>query len=186
MKITDSIDTRSLPGFRNTSSQISASMAANGKYVICASEDSHVYMWRYDAHSQSQPNKRKGVVDSTMSYEHFHCQDVTVAVALPDPSRASSGSSVGHSKPQIYEGLVHQLVLPNSSSSRDLDTWLEENSSSNEPIPQNNSSELCTGTFQPQSRSARGMVIVTAGRGGEIKIYQNYGFPQCVSRHSIY
>ncbi|XP_042473539.1 WD repeat-containing protein 44-like isoform X2 [Zingiber officinale] len=172
-------------GFRNTSSQISASMTANGKYVICASEDSHVYMWRYDAHSQ--PNKRKSVVDSTESYERFHCQNVTVAIALPTPSRASSGSSVGHSNPQIYESLFHQVARTNSSSSHDLDTWPEENSPNNGPIPGNNSSELCHGTFlQPQSRSAWGMVIVTAGRRGEIKIYQNYGLPQCVSRHLIY
>uniref|UniRef100_A0A0D3HJ27 Uncharacterized protein n=1 Tax=Oryza barthii TaxID=65489 RepID=A0A0D3HJ27_9ORYZ len=33
-------------GFKNTSSQISASYSGDGRYVVCASEDSNVYVWR--------------------------------------------------------------------------------------------------------------------------------------------
>ncbi|KAF2288688.1 hypothetical protein GH714_010502 [Hevea brasiliensis] len=32
-------------GFRNLNSQIAASFSTDGKYIICASEDSHVYPW---------------------------------------------------------------------------------------------------------------------------------------------
>ncbi|RRT53841.1 hypothetical protein B296_00049570 [Ensete ventricosum] len=188
-------------GFRNTSSQISASLAPNGKYVICASEDSHVYMWRYDA--DSQPSRTKGVVNSTQSYEHFHCQDVTVAVAWP--STTASGLVVGHSNRQngldlaskcglevhaqsnghessllpIYsESPLHGRIFSNTNCLTDLDSvaWPEEKPQRNNLSPQT-SGELYKGALQVQSRSAWGMVIVTAGRGGAIRIYQNFGFP---------
>ncbi|KAL2495901.1 Transducin/WD40 repeat-like superfamily protein [Forsythia ovata] len=67
-------------GFRNTNSQISASLTANGKYVISASEDSYVYIWIHEG--ESRPNRSKGVT-VTHSYEHFHCQDVSVAIPWP-------------------------------------------------------------------------------------------------------
>ncbi|CAL9081939.1 unnamed protein product [Musa acuminata var. zebrina] len=188
-------------GFRNTSSQISASLAPNGKYVICASEDSHVYMWRYDA--DSQPSRTKGVINSTQSYEHFHCQGVTVAVAWP--STTASGLVVGHSNrqngldlaskcelevhaqsnghesslsPICSESPLHSRIFSNANYSTDLDSvaWPEEKPQRNNLSPQT-SGELYKGALQVQSRSAWGMVIVTAGRGGAIRIYQNFGFP---------
>ncbi|KAK8545663.1 hypothetical protein V6N12_026493 [Hibiscus sabdariffa] len=64
-------------GFRNTNSQISASVTANGKYVVCASEDSYVYVWKHEV--ESRPSRNKGVTE-TRSYEHFHCKDVSVAI----------------------------------------------------------------------------------------------------------
>ncbi|PPS18328.1 hypothetical protein GOBAR_AA02248 [Gossypium barbadense] len=67
-------------GFRNTNSQISASVTANGKYVVCASEDSYVYVWKHEA--GSRPSRNKGVT-VTQSYEHFHCKDVSVAIPWP-------------------------------------------------------------------------------------------------------
>ncbi|KAL3503246.1 hypothetical protein ACH5RR_037695 [Cinchona calisaya] len=67
-------------GFHNTNSQISASLTANGKYVVCASEDSHVYVWRHEG--ESRPSRSKGVT-VTRSYEYFHCQDVSVAIPWP-------------------------------------------------------------------------------------------------------
>lgn len=67
-------------GFRNTNSQISASLTANGKYVVSASEDSHVYIWKHEA--DSRPSRSKGVT-VTRSYEHFHCQDVSAAIPWP-------------------------------------------------------------------------------------------------------
>ncbi|KAH0719755.1 hypothetical protein KY290_004672 [Solanum tuberosum] len=88
-----------LIGFRNTSRQISASMTADGRYVVCASEDSHVYIWKHESHSR--PSRNKGVT-VTQSYEHFHSQDVSVAIPWPgmlDTWRyhtSSSGEQSGH------------------------------------------------------------------------------------------
>ncbi|URD81434.1 WD-40 repeat family protein [Musa troglodytarum] len=83
-------------GFRNTSSQISAYWTANGKYVICASEDSHVYVWRYD--NQSQPSRSKTPASVTQSYEYFHCQGVTMAI--PWPSTGTERMNRAHSSEQ--------------------------------------------------------------------------------------
>nr|KJB13413.1 hypothetical protein B456_002G073100 [Gossypium raimondii] len=70
-------------GFRNTNSQISASVTRNGKYVVSASEDSYVYVWKPEA--ESRPSRNKGVT-VTYSYEHFHCKDVSVAIPWPGMS----------------------------------------------------------------------------------------------------
>ncbi|PPD96195.1 hypothetical protein GOBAR_DD06793 [Gossypium barbadense] len=70
-------------GFRNTNSQISASVTTNGKYVVSASEDSYVYVWKQEA--ESRPSRNKGVT-VTYSYEHFHCKDVSVAIPWPGMS----------------------------------------------------------------------------------------------------
>uniref|UniRef100_A0A6N2NFZ5 NADPH-protochlorophyllide oxidoreductase n=1 Tax=Salix viminalis TaxID=40686 RepID=A0A6N2NFZ5_SALVM len=67
-------------GFRNTNSQITASLTANGKYVVSASEDSYVYVWKHEA--DSRLSRSKGVT-ITRSYEHFLCQDVSVAIPWP-------------------------------------------------------------------------------------------------------
>lgn len=72
-----------LTGFHNTNSQISASLTSNGKYVVSASEDSYVYVWRHEG--ESRPNRSKGV-KVTRSYELFHCQDVSAAIPWPGMS----------------------------------------------------------------------------------------------------
>ncbi|GAU44416.1 hypothetical protein TSUD_100630 [Trifolium subterraneum] len=81
IRVVDSIDlVHKFKGFRNASSQISASLTANGKYIVAASEDSHVYIWKNEA--DCRPNRSKGVT-VTQSYEHFHCKDVSVAIPWP-------------------------------------------------------------------------------------------------------
>ncbi|CAH2058890.1 unnamed protein product [Thlaspi arvense] len=66
-------------GFRNTSSQISASYSQDGKYIICASEDSHVYLWKSDSHRTTSETGRRSTI-MTQSHEHFQCKDVSAAV----------------------------------------------------------------------------------------------------------
>lgn len=81
IRVVDGVDlVHKFKGFRNTNSQISASLTANGKYVVCASEDSHVYIWKHEG--DSRLSRSKGVT-ATRSYEHFHCQDVSAAIPWP-------------------------------------------------------------------------------------------------------
>ncbi|KAL5216896.1 hypothetical protein ABZP36_008297 [Zizania latifolia] len=190
-------------GFRNTSSQISASVAPNGKYVVCASEDSHVYVWRHD--NSSHPSRSRSAVDVTNSYEHFHCHDVTVAVTWPGAeSRGSFGSrssrnsdsddAVNAGREFTVENNEHDLngagnrhtkrpvcEVVASTSNPPLDglstSWPDEKLPSAKSSPGHCSSDLCIGALDVQRRSAWGLVIVTAGRGGEIRVFQNFGFP---------
>ncbi|XP_073012634.1 uncharacterized protein [Typha latifolia] len=190
-------------GYRNTSSQISASFASNGKYVICASEDSHVYVWRYD--HNTQPGRNKGVVNVTQSYEHFHCRDVTVAVTWPGSStgilpgvhssRRNDLDGIANSEQEVLaeNNELHSLLpvyrctnsplhnsIINASTNhlgdRNSATWPEEkllaSKCNTESTP-----DLCSVAMDMQRRSAWGLVIVTAGRGGEIRVFQNFGFP---------
>ncbi|XP_027355282.1 WD repeat-containing protein 44-like [Abrus precatorius] len=78
IRLVDGIDlVHKFKGFRNANSQISACLTENGKYVVSASEDSHVYIWKNEA--DCRPSRSKGVT-VTSSYEHFHCKDVSVAI----------------------------------------------------------------------------------------------------------
>ncbi|VAH54363.1 unnamed protein product [Triticum turgidum subsp. durum] len=194
-------------GFRNTSSQISASVAPNGKYVVCASEDSHVYVWRHD--NSSHPSRSRSAVDVTNSYEHFHCRDVTVAITWPGAeARGSLGCrSSRHSDSDGAVNSVPETPIQNkehgSSGTAHSQRYIESpvceggasTSTSNHPVeaaspslpddqlpsakssPGHSSSDLCIGAMDVQRRSAWGLVIVTAGQGGEIRVFQNFGFP---------
>lgn len=68
-------------GFRNTSSQISASYSSDGKYVVCASEDFNVYFWKREPNKVPAPGKKR--VANTKAHEHFQCRDVSVAIVWP-------------------------------------------------------------------------------------------------------
>ncbi|XP_061367270.1 uncharacterized protein LOC133310367 [Gastrolobium bilobum] len=81
IRVVDGVDlVHKFKGFRNATSSISASLTANGKYVVAASEDSHVYIWKNEA--DCRPNRSKSVT-VTRSYELFHCKDVSVAIPWP-------------------------------------------------------------------------------------------------------
>ncbi|XP_062219757.1 uncharacterized protein LOC133919396 [Phragmites australis] len=183
-------------GFRNTSSQISACLAGNGRYIISASEDSHVYIWRNN--DDSEPSSKKGIVSVTNTHENFHCESVTVAVTWPFTSttmtsrmnstnqeldRGSENDHVQQSKPakaQEMPDVQHQSNITSNNSNHNADrtsaTWPEELMTL---AKQNHGSNVCLPNEgdQAPSRSAWGLVIVTAGRGGQIRTFQNFGFP---------
>lgn len=194
-------------GFRNTNSQISSSLTANGKYVVAASEDSNVYVWKHEG--DSRPNRSKGVT-VTRSYEHFHCQDVSVAIPWPGTDNmwglqdicSGEQNVFGNHLDEVYtanhpptpvedgnenspaaSACTHSPLHGTMSSAtnsyffdRISATWPEEKlllaTKNRSPHVSIDFSEGVT-----QNRSAWGMVIVTAGLRGEIRIFQNFGLP---------
>ncbi|CAI9098220.1 OLC1v1034830C1 [Oldenlandia corymbosa var. corymbosa] len=80
-------------GFRNTSSQISAIFSPDGKYIISASEDNQVFIWRRGNSS----GKGKSRV-TTQSHEHFQCRDVSVAIPWPGSLKQDPPVVEMHSK----------------------------------------------------------------------------------------
>ncbi|PKA53223.1 Katanin p80 WD40 repeat-containing subunit B1 like [Apostasia shenzhenica] len=176
IRIVDGIElVHKLKGYRNKSSQISASLTTNGKHVVCASEDSHVYVWRRSC--DSHPSRDKGNnITSTKSHEHFHCRDVTVAIPWPSPSHGNHGG---------FHHLLNKTLKTSETNchgsiDRASATWPEEKlplASSCQSSPRRGSDASTNGGIHLQSKSAWGMVIVTAGRGGLIRAFQNFGLP---------
>ncbi|CAI9773489.1 unnamed protein product [Fraxinus pennsylvanica] len=206
IRVVDDVDlVHKFKGFHNTNSQISASITANGRYVVCASDDSSVYIWKHEG--ESQPNRNKGVT-VTQSFEHFHCQDVSVAIPWPGIADTwgfrdtCSGGQNGHfdevstdnhplmpveetngneSSPLGSRGSGSPLngIISSATNSCLFDrivTWPEEKLLSD---CKNRSPrvgvDFSNGLIQ--NGSAWGMVIVTAGLRGKIRTFQNFGLP---------
>lgn len=191
-----------MSGFRNTNSQISAALTANGKYVVSASEDSHVYIWKH--RSDSRPSRSKGIT-ITNSYEHFHCQDVSVAIPWPGmgdswglhhnelDNNLDEVSTANHPPTPVEEAFskdgsqsgsgcinspLHGTIASASNNyfDRITATWPEERLL----LVSRNRSPRVSFDYSngvSQNMSAWGMVIVTAGLRGEIRTYQNFGLP---------
>ncbi|CAK7333853.1 unnamed protein product [Dovyalis caffra] len=87
-------------GFRNINSQISASFSSDGKHVISASEDSHVYIWkRQEPQPRGGTGKGKSVIN-TRSHENFQCRDVSVAIPWNGTVKGDPPPLQMHSKRQ--------------------------------------------------------------------------------------
>nr|GMD49064.1 WD repeat-containing protein 44-like [Ipomoea batatas] len=90
-------------GFRNSKSHSAASLSVDGRYVVCASEDSYVYVWKHDG--DSRPSRSKGVT-VTQCYEQFHSQDVSVAI--PWPGMCDTWRFQENSSPEEHSGPFDQ------------------------------------------------------------------------------
>ncbi|XP_059661533.1 uncharacterized protein LOC132307715 [Cornus florida] len=210
IRVIDGVDlVHKFKGFRNANSQISASLAANGKYVVCASEDSYVYVWKHEG--DSRLSRSKGIT-VTRSYEHFHSKDVSVAIPWPGmcdtwefqgtcsgeqngigdhldevstanhpptPVEETNGSESSTLASGCASSPLHGTISSATNSyffDRISATWPEEKL----VLATKNRSPRTSVDFTNgvnQSRSAWGMVIVTAGLRGEIRTFQNFGLP---------
>lgn len=207
-------------GFRNTSSQISASFSSDGKYIVCASEDSNVYIWKRDTAQSAGGGGKSKVWVSTRSHEYFYCKDVSVAIpwpnngsnsekpTLPSPFSRNLGAS-NRSQQSTYsvddalpkKGSSEQVLPSNSDTvqaSSSHAASVLSNSSSLRSLRSANSSSLSSSfaswgwgggsnkvaSSSLESSNAWGLVFVTAGLEGNIRIYQNFGLPVRLSRQN--
>ncbi|WVZ53770.1 hypothetical protein U9M48_004668 [Paspalum notatum var. saurae] len=176
-------------GFKNTSSQISASYTADGRYVVCASEDSHVYVWR------RVPGSVGGVVGgaggggaggggggigvraktwlTSRSYEYFFCRDVSAAVPWPGSPSFPPCSEVSRSGTTPKKGDAGGV--PRRPKSGPMAACYPAGGQPQAELSRRESSARWHGGAE--GGNAWGMVLVTASRGGEIRVYQNFGLP---------
>ncbi|XP_042472482.1 WD repeat-containing protein 44-like [Zingiber officinale] len=210
-------------GFRNTSSQISAWYTVDGRYVVCASEDSHVYVWKREAAAAAAKGK-----STTRSHEHFFCKDVSVAVPWPSagstcaplsqmpsadeqpplaatdsqrltassldqdpfPSGRSSSSvppipKKSHSEQELSSldeagpggagGSLSPSAVDGGSTSAPEDSSVSTHLS--ESVAASSAPSKAKGSAGGEQTNAWGLVVVTAGLGGEIRVFQNFGLP---------
>lgn len=196
-----------LKGFRNTSSQISASITADGKYVVSASEDSNVYIWKYEspASRPSKSNNNKNNVTVTNSYEHFHSQDVSAAISWPGIAASTAEpwgtttrntnnnldevSTANHPPTPVDQAGTSTLDRLNSPRNGIISSatngYFFDRMSATWPeeklmFGRNRSGNRLSTDLSNNSGNVSaswGMVIVTAGLRGEIRAFQNFGLP---------
>ncbi|CAM8992215.1 unnamed protein product [Rhodiola kirilowii] len=177
-------------GFRNTHSQISASITMNGKYIVAASEDSNVYVWRREA--DSRPRRSK-TVTVTQAFENFYSQDVSVAIpwcgsddswCLNDVQGQNELNAEidklqsAYNSPTAFDRRADDEPTTSSAGHPKAETVNDERRISASAIPNQSprlSTDFSSGIFH--NKSAWGMVIITGGLRGELRTYQNFGLP---------
>ncbi|XP_010238654.3 uncharacterized protein LOC100842788 isoform X2 [Brachypodium distachyon] len=175
-------------GFKNTSSQIAAAYTSDGRYVVCASEDSHVFVWKT---TRSAPAAAPGIGGigmkpktwcTTRSYENFYCKDVSAAVPWPhSPAPPGSPSS---QKPAGVSCTDDICTMASHAASGKSGELVGSPAAPHQQQPSPHSGPLDTPSSK-QGKSggaadggnAWGLVVVTATLGGEIRVYQNFGMP---------
>ncbi|KAI3782621.1 hypothetical protein L2E82_12674 [Cichorium intybus] len=193
-------------GYKNINSQYSADFSPDGKYVISASEDSQVYIWR---HEETRSKSKRSIVKS---YENFPCKEVSVTAPWPGSSKLAPPTVTMNSKKHSKKSTT---TLPPSAAD---ETGQSKRSSSLPPVPKRSGSSLesnedahgdsniepcesfssATGssgrldeTTAPSPANSKsktiqatawGFVIVTGGMSGELKVFQNVGLPFKVGR----
>lgn len=193
-------------GIRNAGSQISASFTSDGKHIVSASEDSFVYVWdsnnsdrAVSSHFRSKSSCEKFFSNNAcvaVPWNGTACSNVLPCLlgSSPNPSgirvRYTTESSLEH-QPSTESSHLRTLFSADTISlgfsdpfSRGVATWPEEKlTSSNSLIV---SSATCKSEYKflkttcqnmAGSSHAWGLVIVTAGWDGRIRVFQNYGLP---------
>ncbi|XP_019161387.1 PREDICTED: WD repeat-containing protein 44-like [Ipomoea nil] len=156
--------TQKYKGFKITTSQFSATYGQDGKYVVCASEDSQVYVWKREE-VKNVGGKPRYV--SVQSHENFPCKDVSVAISWPgNDTKNNEQPSSSPSKKQQEE-----------ESAQPTDTADPPGESPSPSQSHNRSTSWSPPSSEAAAATAWGMVIVTASSGGEIRVYQNFGLP---------
>jgi len=165
-------------GSRNAGNQISASFTADGKHIVSACDDSSVYVWNCVGHDPEQSSP--GFFSHTKrlkirSFEKFSA-DVSVAIPWCGFTPVLSGGS--ELSPSLFS-LGREYVLDSPKGSA---TWPEEKlASSFSPVKAIRRShyKFLRSSCRRTSESSHlwGLVIVTGGWDGRIKLFHNYGLP---------
>lgn len=148
------------PGLQSGSCQLSATFTPDGQYIISASEDSDIYIWSNE--KQYMPKQ----VKTTWPSERFRANNAAIAIPW------------NGTKPRSTAPIAENKAFFQESSCKSSATWPEEMLPicSISTTLDKSQCKLLRNCCQGESHSW-GLVIVTAGRDGWIRSFQNYGLP---------
>ncbi|KAG2240211.1 hypothetical protein Bca52824_090972 [Brassica carinata] len=166
-------------GSRNAGNQISASFTGDGKHIISACDDSSVYVWNCVAHDPEPPSPGFFSHTKRVKIRSFEKFSADVSVAIPWCGFSSPVNSGGSDLSPSLFSLGREYVL---DSPKGAATWPEEKlASSFSPVKAIRRSHYrflrssCRRTAE--SSHLWGLVIVTGGWDGRIRLFHNYGLP---------
>eukprot|EP00899_Mesostigma_viride_P012407 jgi/Mesvir1/21167/Mv08927-RA.1 len=153
-------------GLKNANSQIRASFSTYGDFIISGSEDECVYLWS-TANSfvpSINPMYTGYRKDKHVSYEYFNAHDnvVTVAIFAPQIKKVPLLYQTNPGKPPTGGGVLSALSNAMVSTK---------------------SGEVAVAAATAAEEAAviaaagYGQVIITAGYNGDIKLFENTGYP---------
>ncbi|KAL1545942.1 WD repeat-containing protein 44-like isoform X2 [Salvia divinorum] len=186
-------------GFRNTSSQMSASFCPDGKHIISASEDSQVYIWKVEE-MKSQGAAKKKIVGEVNAHENFACKDVSVAITWPGSRKYEAPAVDLHPKktatsvkrpaaPTQEEDAsgCGSTLPPLPKKKKDSEEKKEDQAEPAQEETSEAAAEAAESTTTTIMQATTwGLVIVTATLEGEIKVYQNFGLPVKAGRQTLF
>nr|UNY85651.1 WD40-containting protein [Zea mays] len=197
--------TQNYSGLRTGSCQSLATFTPDGQHIVCASEDSNIYVWNHENQDEASLKHAKTIWSS----ERFYSNNAAIAIPWNGPkprnpvSLASQilspqgdnlwcmSKAVKRSSSQSEDSAINSFVsrfapgifnlnqeFSSESTCRSSATWPEEilPSRSIRAILDESQYKFLRNCFQSTPNSW-GQVIVTAGWDGKIRSFQNYGLP---------
>nr|UNY85675.1 WD40-containting protein [Zea mays] len=197
--------TQNYSGLRTGSCQSLATFTPDGQHIVCASEDSNIYVWNHENQDEASLKHAKTIRSS----ERFYSNNAAIAIPWNGPkprnpvSLASQilspqgdnlwcmSKAVKCSSSQSEDSAINSFVsrfapgifnlnqeFSSESTCRSSATWPEEilPSRSIRAILDESQYKFLRNCFQSTPNSW-GQVIVTAGWDGKIRSFQNYGLP---------
>ncbi|CAN8252180.1 unnamed protein product [Cochlearia groenlandica] len=165
-------------GSRNAGNHISASFTGDGKHIISACDDSSVYVWNCVVNDPELPSPGFFSYTKRLKIRSFEKFSADVSVAIPWCGFAPVISADSELSPSLFS-LGREYVL---DSPKGAATWPEEKlASSFSPVKAIRRSHyrFLRSSCRRTSESSHlwGLVIVTGGWDGRIRLFHNYGLP---------
>nr|UNY85657.1 WD40-containting protein [Zea mays] len=197
--------TQNYSGLRTGSCQSLATFTPDGQHIVCASEDSDIYVWNHENQDEASLKHAKTIWSS----ERFYSNNAAIAIPWNGPKPRNPVSlafqilspqgdnlwcmskAVKCSSSQSEDSAINSFVsrfapgifnlnqeFSSESTCRSSATWPEEilPSRSIRAILDGSQYKFLRNCFQSTPNSW-GQVIVTAGWDGKIRSFQNYGLP---------
>nr|UNY85601.1 WD40-containting protein [Zea mays] len=197
--------TQNYSGLRTGSCQSLATFTPDGQHIVCASEDSNIYVWNHENQDEASLKHAKTIWSS----ERFYSNNAAVAIPWNGPKPRNPVSlafqilspqgdnlwcmskAVKCSSSQSEDSAINSFVsrlapgifnlnqeFSSESTCRSSATWPEGilPSRSIRAILDESQYKFLRNCFQSTPNSW-GQVIVTAGWDGKIRSFQNYGLP---------